>query len=239
MDEADVHLALLVFYSPNDAVTSFWSQVLSGFSLLIACAVSSAKGNLTRFHASIVVILTGSPLFFYLCIYSAISFKWRKHRMNGLVGDGQWFRRLVMIISGAFWICMFVIILLPDTDQRIKFSQASCVANNAIVRFLYILPFPLVETAWTNERGVLLFAILVVAFVVIGWIVGIWLQREKIWPSGKGWTPRPGKVWCVRLLCLPSSPPDNRPQGSHWARIPIHPFYFRGSYSEPVLDSCY
>ncbi|KAK7680850.1 hypothetical protein QCA50_016160 [Cerrena zonata] len=115
--------------------------------------------------------------------------------MNGLVGDGQWFRRSVMLIAGFFWIAMFTYILLPDKFAH--FSQASCVINSQISNYLYILPFVFVEVGYDVLPGAVLFAGIFVGLTIVGWFVGIWLQRKKIWSPDRGWTPRPGKVWAV------------------------------------------
>ena len=193
--------ALLMLYSPKFAKEAFWSQILSIYSLLLTCGISVSRGDLTHFHAAIAVVLSGSPLTAYLFVYAIVSFWYRKHRLNGIVGEGQLFIRLLIILAGLIWISLFVYIL---ADKRLThFAQASCIkAGNDVVGGLYIIPFLLLYLISRASHEVPAFSGLVLSIVfgvigvtVISWISAIILQRKTIWREGERWSPRFGRTW--------------------------------------------
>ncbi|CAL1708937.1 unnamed protein product [Somion occarium] len=189
----NICISVLMFYSPHSAEEAFWSQVLSIYSLLITCGISIIQASLTQFHAAIVTIITGSPLSVYLFIYSIVSFWYKKHRLNGIVGEGHLFVRLLILAAGALWICLLVYILVPSNLSH--FAQESCVAANTFVSWLYLIPFMIIGDSSAGVPWLTALVFGTVGLVVVSWIVAIILQRKSIWRSGERWSPRFGRTW--------------------------------------------
>ncbi|KAK7683451.1 hypothetical protein QCA50_013283 [Cerrena zonata] len=193
----NICLSLLIFYSPERAKEAFWSQVLSIYAVLITCAISIFQTSLTRFHAGIAVVLTGSPLTFYLFIYSLMSFWYKKHRLNTIVGEGQLLRRILILIAAAIWISLLIYILVPTTISH--FAQESCDTQLVpLANYLYVFPFRVISAL---KQVPWIFVVIIGTFVtiVLSWIIGIFLQRETIWPRGERWQPR---FWTYLVLAM-------------------------------------
>ncbi|KAI0080381.1 hypothetical protein K474DRAFT_248409 [Panus rudis PR-1116 ss-1] len=190
-------LSILVFYHPSSAETAFWSQIITTYSLIIACAITVAQGNLTRFHAAVATVVMGSPLSCYLFVYSIVSFWYRKHRLNGIVGENRLLARLTTIVAGLMWIALLLYILLPG--HLSQFSQESCDANE-LPTYLYALPFVFLGAfAAGGGRLAWIFVSLIVPILgtIIAWIIILVRQRKKIWPENERWRPRFGRVWSI------------------------------------------
>ncbi|CAL1708936.1 unnamed protein product [Somion occarium] len=189
-------LSILIFYSPKSAEDAFWSQVLSIYSLLITCVVSIFQTSLTRFHAAIATVITGSPLSFYLFIYCVASFWYKKHRLNGIVGEGHLAARSLILIAGVVWVCLLVYILVPTHFS--DFSQESCETQLIpLANYLYVFPFRVLPFLRTEVPSLLVLVVGFLSLTVISWIVAILLQRKTIWPPGEKWSPHFGRTWSV------------------------------------------
>ncbi|KAK7683466.1 hypothetical protein QCA50_013300 [Cerrena zonata] len=93
--------------------------------------------------------------------YAIVSFWYRKHRLNIIVGEGQLIIRLLIIVARLVWISTFVFIL---ADKRlVDFTQASLAAVPSLT------------------PGV---ALGTIESTVIPWIVAIVLQR-KVMEKGR------------------------------------------------------
>ncbi len=187
--------AVLIFYHPQGAESAFWSQILTVYSLLITCAIALFQTSLTRFHAAVATVIAGSPLNFYLLIYSIASFFIRKHRLRDLVGRGRMLPRCMMLFAGALWIALLIYVFVPP--HLTHYAQKSCEGSYAIVSHLYVVPFMLLKSAARGSLWLTLLMTIPPAATIIGWIAALILQRKVIWPSGQRWSPQFRRVWYV------------------------------------------
>ncbi|KAK7691908.1 hypothetical protein QCA50_005313 [Cerrena zonata] len=190
----NICLSILVFYSPKGAKEAYWSQILSIYSVLFTCSISIFQVELTRYHATLAVVLTGSPLSVYLFIYSIMSFWYRKHRMNGILGDGQMLPRILIIIAGGIWTAILSYVL--SSAHVSHFAQESCSGQVPLDKSLYLYPFVLLKVL--RQTPILFLPIVgILLLILLSWIIGIILQRKAIWPHDEPWRPRFGRTWSV------------------------------------------
>lgn len=196
MSQADLYVkALLIFYSPKRVKAAFWSQTLITYSLLITCAISLFRGELTRYHAVILISIVCSPVNVYFTGYSIRAF-WSSHRLDAVLGRQQYARRAMVFLSLFVWVAILIYAYLPQ--KYTKFAQDTC-RGSSIAEVVFLgAPFVF---AWALARAgpggvfVLLLFLLIPIVVVIAWIVAIVRRRKEIWPPGQPWRPRFGKVW--------------------------------------------
>jgi len=189
-------LAVLIFYSPRRVQEAFWSQILTIYSLLLTCLISTIRGDLTRFHALVVLALVLSPITVYFVAYAIRSFWSTKHRLESLLGRTRYFRRFVVLLAGAGWLAIFIYTYLPTGVDR--FSQASCKGRSVMETFYLIVPFLYIDAA--AFYGIIYPAFLFTfpfVIMIAAWITAILLRRKEIWPPGEPYRPRFVKVWSV------------------------------------------
>jgi len=189
-------LAILIFYSPRRVQEAFWSQVLTVYSLLITCLVAIARGDLTRFHALVVLSLIFSPITVYFIAYAVRSFWSGQHRLESVLGRTRYLRRSVILLAGSLWLGLFIFVYLPKGVDR--FAQASCKNTSVIESFFLIVPLLFMGVGATAGLiyPVVLFTLIMLSMIVT-WIVAIYLRRKEIWPPGEPYRPRFVKVWSV------------------------------------------
>jgi len=174
---------------------AFWSQILTIYSLLLTCLVSIIRGDLTRFHALVVLALVLSPITIYFVAYSIRSFWSTKHRLDNLLGPDHYLRRFIVLFSGASWLAIFIYTYLPKGVEH--FSQASCKGRSVTEGFYLTVPFQYIQF-WAAEYDLIYPAIIfTIPFVLVtaAWITAIVRKREEIWPPGEPYRPRIVKVW--------------------------------------------
>jgi hypothetical protein len=132
-------LAVLIFYSPKRVQEAFWSQILTIYSLLLTCLVSVIRGDLTRFHALVVLALVLSPITVYFVAYAIRSFWSTQHRLESLLGRTRYLRRFIVLLAGSAWLAIFIYTYLPKAVDR--FAQASCKGRSVMEFFYLIVPF--------------------------------------------------------------------------------------------------
>lgn len=122
-----------------------------------------------------------------------MSFWYKKHRLNTIVGEGQLLRRILILIAAAIWVSLLIYILVPTTISH--FAQESCDTQLVpLANYLYVFPFRVISAL---KQVPWIFVVIIGTFVtiVLSWIIGIFLQRETIWPRGERWQPRFGRTW--------------------------------------------
>ena len=192
--------AILIFYSPNRVKAAFWSQSLITYSLLITCATSLFQGNLTRFHAIILVSLVCSPVNIYFTGYSIRAF-WSSHRLDTALGRKQYGRRAMVLLSVGIWIAILVYAYLPE--RYTKFAQDSCRGSTIAESFFLGAPFVFAYILPVEGRaGVLVAFLMIPILVIVTWVIIIVRRRKEIWPPGEPYRPRFGKVWYVRRCVI-------------------------------------
>ena len=190
--------AVLIFYSPRRVQEAFWSQILTVYSLLLTCLVSVIRGDLTRFHALVVLALVLSPITVYFVAYAIRSFWSTQHRLESLLGRTRYLRRFIVLLAGSGWLAIFIYTYLPKGIDR--FAQASCKGRSVMEFFYLIVPF--IYIAVYTDAGIvypLIIFLVPVLSLVVAWIIAIYLRREDIWPPGEPYRPRFVKVWSVTL----------------------------------------
>jgi hypothetical protein len=157
---------------------AFWSQILTIYSLLLTCGLSIFRGDLTRFHALVVLALVLSPITVYFVGYSVRSFWSTHHRLESLLGRTRYLRRFVVLFAGAAWLAIFIYAYLPKGVDH--FAQASCKGRTFTETFYLIVPFLYIQI--NAEAGVVYPAILFsVPFVIMitAWIIAIVKKRNR------------------------------------------------------------
>ncbi|KAK7683467.1 hypothetical protein QCA50_013301 [Cerrena zonata] len=191
-------LSILIFYAPESAREAFWSQILSIYSLLITVAISIAQASLTQYHAALATVIVGSPLTFYLIMYSIVSFFQKGHRLEDLLGHGQLFARCVVISAGLFWIGLLIRIVV--SKHLVHFSQRSCdmqPGQPPLAKYLYIFPFQSLTHFFDDTPWLIIAVFGIIFLTIISWIIAIILQRKAIWPPGEKWTPQIRRTWVI------------------------------------------
>ena len=183
--------AILITYPRDRVKAAFWSQSLITYSLLLTCATSLLQGNLTRFHAVILISLVCSPINVYFTGYSIRAF-WSSHRLDATLGKKQYFRRAMVFFSVAVWFAILVYAYIPHA----KFAQDSCRGSSVAESFFLGAPFIFAwDLAMRGKVGVLVLFLATPILVIVAWVFAIIRKRKEIWPPGKARRLRFGKVW--------------------------------------------
>jgi hypothetical protein len=171
---------------------AFWSQILTIYSLLFTCFISTARGDLTRFHALVVLALVLSPITLYFVAYSIRSFWSKEHRLESLLGRTRYLRRFIVLAAGASWLGIFIYAYLPKGVDH--FAQASCKGRTVTESFYLIVPF-LYLIAYASDGYPVVFFALPVILMIAAWVVAILRKKTEIWPPGEPYRLRFVKVW--------------------------------------------
>ena len=179
---------------------TFWSQLLTVYSLLITSVVSISKSELTRIHAVMATGLTGSPLSIYIFVYAIRSLWGGGDRMHIILGKGRILSRTLVLMSFALWAALIFYILKPGSEH---FAQRSCEKEYSplVFRGFFFLPIVLITLLFRDRdtrevAGALIFlAGLPLACVAAAWLFAIIRRRKDIWPAGQPWRFRAYKVW--------------------------------------------
>ncbi|THH29813.1 hypothetical protein EUX98_g4369 [Antrodiella citrinella] len=190
-------LSIIIFYSPEDAQTALWSQLLTMYSLLLTCVISVSQRSLSRLYALLAVVIVGSPLSIYLVIYAFMSFFHRRHRLARVFGEGQFISRTLVVIAGGLWVALITFSMI--LSDRAHFAQSSCDELYGSMGAIYVIPLLFFHDALTVNLGVGMLLILPLIFTGVAWATALILQRKAIWPSGERWRWRPhfGRIWSI------------------------------------------
>ncbi|KAI0080981.1 hypothetical protein K474DRAFT_1657161 [Panus rudis PR-1116 ss-1] len=205
----NICLSILIFYSPGSATEAFWSQVITIYSFLLTCILSIKLKTITRYHALLAVTLGFSPLSLFLVIYAIISFFYKKHRLNMLIGDKHNTNRFLLILAGVMWLGALIYSIMPAHYHH--FAQYSCEEVEGPKGIILLAPFILARTG--PFFGVLI--ALPMVLVSVSWVVALLLQRKTIWPPGQKFSPHFARAWSVvgrnysfihfmSLVCVPN-----------------------------------
>ena len=183
----------MIFYSPEDASMALWSQLLSIYSLLLTCGISITRASISRLYALLAVVIAGSPLSLYLVSYAVVSFWYRRHRLNHIVGQGQMIPRLLVIGAGCLWIAL--LIFSTVISDRGHFAQRSCDDLYGSMGAVYVIPLVFFHEAFEIVPAIGVLMIMPLVTTALAWVIALILQRKTIWPSGARWTPHFGRMW--------------------------------------------
>ena len=187
--------AILIFHNHEELKESFWSQILTVYSLLITCGVSIITHQLTRIHAILATAIAGSPLSLYIVVYTIRSTWGDANRLVHVVGPGQIIPRTIVLIGFVIWIALAIYIILPN--HLSNFTQISCdqQTQQVLIKYFFFLPIVLFVSGFSPLVQWVLS--LPIQLAIFSWIIAIWLRRRQIWPRGEKYSPRFWTVWWV------------------------------------------
>jgi len=188
-------LSIMLFYSPENAHTALWSQLLTMYSLLLTCAISVSQKNLSRLYALLAVVIAGSPLSLYLIMYAIISFWYQRHRLRCIFGEGQLIPRMLVIIAGCLWVSLLTFSMV--LSDRAHFAQRSCDELYGSMGAIYIIPFLFFHDAFNVNAGLGMLLVLPLIITGVAWVIALTIQRKAIWPPGEKWSPHFGRMWSI------------------------------------------
>ncbi|KAF8522707.1 hypothetical protein BU17DRAFT_44486 [Hysterangium stoloniferum] len=189
-------VATIILYNKEVPKDPIWSQMLTVYSLLIACAISILRKELSRIHAIIAVVIASSPTSVYILIYAIRSIFWDGGRMKAAFGDKRIVQRVVAIAALPFWIALAAYTMLPKNQS--SFTQISCEQALGWGEFKEFLFLPFVLYVWvTEDTGVLGHVLLAlpIEIIVLSWFIAILRSRRDIWTRGERFRFRFRKVW--------------------------------------------
>ncbi|KAJ7069547.1 hypothetical protein C8F01DRAFT_1113131 [Mycena amicta] len=172
--------AILVLYSPAEVASTFFSQLLNVYSLIIAALIAVAKKNLTKPHTGVALALACSPLSAYLIIYVLRSLFGFTTRLQTVFGPGMWLPRLAVLTLVPVWVTLLALSVIPHGAWR--FQQSACdeiVADHHVLRYFFE-PFLVFVEIFAPFTGT------VFGLWFISWSAAIYFQRKQIWKPGKG-----------------------------------------------------
>ncbi|KAJ7078658.1 hypothetical protein C8R44DRAFT_95931 [Mycena epipterygia] len=169
--------AILVLHSPEDVASSFFSQLLNVYSLIIAAIISISNRNLTKPHTVVALSLAGSPLSAYLIIYVIRSIIGNQNRLGAVFGEGKWLNRSAVLAILPIWISVLVFSVLPVGAWHFQQSACDSQLGKHVLR-IFFEPF-LVFFQVYPVTG----AVIVGVFVAV-WGMCVYLQRWEIWKKG-------------------------------------------------------
>jgi hypothetical protein len=167
--------------------------MLSIYSLLLTAGVSIFLNELTKFHALTVSVIVASPLTIYLVIYSISAMFGGKHRLEGVLGQGQLFKRLFVLVAAAIWTTLTIFSFLPKSAPH--FSQNSCQPRPLLLNFFLITPFSVAIEEGQEHPWVGPVVALPLVMIIVAWVTAILLRRHIIWPPGEPYRVNFWKVW--------------------------------------------
>ncbi|KAF7373202.1 hypothetical protein MSAN_00528800 [Mycena sanguinolenta] len=118
---ANLLLGIVIMYDPNKASGGVWAQLLTVYSLLTSAMIAIYTTGLTRFHASMTLLLVLSPLSFALGVYAILGFFGRHHRLDSILSSRRehLVPRLVVI---GFWLFAIAAVVITSTSSDTHFT---------------------------------------------------------------------------------------------------------------------
>ena len=175
--------AILIFYSPDRVKDSFYSQLLTIYSLLLTGGISIIQMSITRFHTITVSVIVCSPLSIYL-VFCAIHAIWSDGgRLKDVLGPGHMSRRILVLLAAAMWVAISVYSYLPD--RFTNFTQTSCKRRPILANFFLLTPVTVGIYSIKAMPWLVIVVILPFAMLASAWIIAIFLRRKDIWPGDK------------------------------------------------------
>ncbi|KAJ7738794.1 hypothetical protein B0H16DRAFT_1891257 [Mycena metata] len=154
---ANLLLGIILMYSPTEASTAVWTQLLTVYSLLLSGIIAISSDNLSRFHSGMTTFLVMSPLSSTLVAYAVLGFCGRVHRLDAIL-SGRREHLIPRLLVIAFAIISLALIIYTDTADVKHFSTVVCESDDAYKTF-------------TNFLGNLLFVPYAAVIIVILFVV--------------------------------------------------------------------
>ncbi|KAJ7032548.1 hypothetical protein C8F04DRAFT_654546 [Mycena alexandri] len=127
---ANLLLGIILMYSPTEASTAVWTQLLTVYSLLVSGIIAISSDNLTRFHSGMTTFLVMSPLSSTLVVYAVLGFCGREHRLDAILSKRRehLIPRLLVI---AFAVISLALIIYTGTANVKHFSTVVCESDDS------------------------------------------------------------------------------------------------------------
>jgi len=168
--------------------------MLTIYSLLLTAGISIFRHELTKFHAIIVSVIVASPLTIYLTIYTVCTILGGQvHRLENILGQGNLFRRLLVLSAAAIWIALTIYSFLPQHISH--FSQESCRARPLVLNFFLITPITTILVEWHNKPWLRVAIPIPLFLTILAWVAVILRKRRVIWPPGETYRVKFWEVW--------------------------------------------
>jgi len=113
-----------------------------------------------------------------------------------MLGKGQTFPRLLVLLAMSIWITIFIYIFQPSPAH---FSQESCEkafdgVDKRVLQYFYVLPVLLFIIATTTEKWIVSLPFILTAFA---WTVALFLRRREVWRAKEPFRLHFGRLWHV------------------------------------------
>jgi len=199
-----------MFYDPEEVKEAFWAQILSVYSLLLTCAISIFKVQLTRIHAILTTAIAGSPLSLYITIYAIRSIFGGKNRLSTVVGHHKLIPRTVVLAGLAVWTGLVIYIIIPTHLSH--FAQSDCEQSpvfdsdgpsngptfiQTVIQYFLFMPLVFFWAIVEVSKWGAVIVTIPIQLAVASSVVAILRRRRDIWPRGQGYSPRFATVWYV------------------------------------------
>lgn len=180
----NICLAVVVWYQPDDAKDSFYAQILTVYSLVIAAIIAIAEHELTKIHAFFAAIAAASPLSIYLFLYAIRATFGHRTRLHSVFGTERWINRVITLVIFPVWLALFIFLALPA--ETYHFQQAACEFEGTQRFGTLLLAGPVLAIFLDSSGSPLLQACLVLTVLpFVAWGVAVFLQRREIWNGSK------------------------------------------------------
>ncbi|KAJ7148367.1 hypothetical protein C8R46DRAFT_1010115 [Mycena filopes] len=122
---ANLLLGIILMYSPKEASTAVWTQLLTVYSLLVSGMIAITGASLSRFHSGMTIFLVMSPLSSTLVVYSILGFCGRSHRLDVILSKRRehLIPRLLVL---AFAAISLALVIYTGAANVHHFSTAVC-----------------------------------------------------------------------------------------------------------------
>ncbi|KAJ7150529.1 hypothetical protein C8R43DRAFT_1067973 [Mycena crocata] len=188
-------LGIVLMYSPAEASTAVWTQLLTVYSLLISSIIAIGNGEMSRFHSGMAVFLVMSPLSSTLVVYAILGFCGRSHRLDSILSGRRehLLPRLLVVVFGIISLALVIFSSAADVDH---FASNPCESDDSyktlagILMNLLFIPYAgvlliminLANTGGVDASivGIIFLTILPFIILVISFVYAVIKQRHVL-----------------------------------------------------------
>ncbi|KAJ6501869.1 hypothetical protein C8R45DRAFT_1209547 [Mycena sanguinolenta] len=193
---ANFLLGIILMYSPEDAETSVWAQLLTVYSLLVSGFIAIGNGSLSRFHSEMTIFLVMSPLSTSLFVYSVLGLCGRTHRLDNIL-SGRREHLLPRLLVIGYVVLSIALLLFNSSASDSHFSPNPCEFHSAVktlarvfsnllfIPYAGLIPVALLAVAAVDSHdgfvgGVAFMANLPFLLIVVAFVCGTIRQRHRL-----------------------------------------------------------
>ncbi|KAJ6462426.1 hypothetical protein C8R45DRAFT_525680 [Mycena sanguinolenta] len=193
---ANFLLGIVLMYSPDDAATAVWAQLLTVYSLLVSGLIAIGNGSLSRFHSEMTIFLVMSPLSTSLFVYAILGLCGRKHRLDNIL-SGRPEHLLPRLLVITYVVLSIAILLFNSSATESRFAPNPCEFDSAtkstaraftnllFIPYAGLIPVALLAVAAVELHdgfigGVAFAANLPFFLIVVAFVCGVVRQRHRL-----------------------------------------------------------